>query len=94
MVHSGESQKPGEVGDWQASEHPGHKCELSNFQCNRLFGVKRAAAGVRNRRTLISEVRELRTAALDLEVIFVEPKTPFHILPKIITYSEFTLKVL
>lgn len=36
----------------------------------------------------------MRTAALEREVIFVEPKTTLRSLPKIVTDSEFILKVL
>lgn len=94
MVLSGESPNPGEVGDWQAWEQSGSVHKHSNFQCNRLSGVERAAARVRNWRTLLFEGREMRTAALEHEVIFVEPKTTLHILAKIVTDSEFILKVL
>lgn len=56
--------------------------------------MERAAALVRNWRTLLFEGREMRRAALEREVIFVEPKTTLHSLPKIVTDSEFILKVL
>lgn len=57
MVLSSESLNPLEVGDWQAWEQSGYMHKHSNFQCNRLSGVERAAVtGVRNWRTLLFEV--------------------------------------